>query len=161
MVESSEIQSEKLILDIEKAFSNVEYPGDDEIVYDNTGYHLECNEIKEVLKGKDWRSLSLDMLRYHAEGLFFLTPEGYRFYLPAYLLASIRSYREADMIPTTIVHSLNAPQEQDSEMAPFSSRISNFNQDQKTVIKRFLEFLRTKYTGVTSLERIDTALKRF
>jgi hypothetical protein len=38
------MNKEELTEKIEEAFKNEKYPGDSHIVYDNTGYHLECVE---------------------------------------------------------------------------------------------------------------------
>lgn len=159
MAQISLIESEQLILDIEEAFSRTQYPGDEMIVYDNSGFHLECQKIKEDFKGKDWRALPLNLLKYHAEGLFFFTDESFRFYLPAYLIASIRFYSRVDIIPHMIVRSLTAPKEQGPRMEQFTNRINKFNQSQKTVIRKFIIFLRNKSTDISLHKEIDTVLE--
>ncbi|WP_425389086.1 DUF6714 family protein [Cylindrospermum stagnale] len=112
-------------------------------------------------RGKDWKKIPLETLRYNADSLFFFTPQAYRFYLPAYLLASIQFYREADIITNNFVHSLTAPEEQGSEMKRFFFRVSFFSLTQKSAIRSFLKFLLTEHSGDFPLGDINTAIERF
>lgn len=100
---------------IERAFGPMQYPGDDNIVYDNSGYDLECVEIKEALKGKHWRDISCDTLDQLRQSLGFLSPQGFRFYLPAFLRITVTDYRRADVIPDMIMVTLTPPRLSDIE----------------------------------------------
>ena len=51
------LNAEELRHEIEAAFAETKYPGDDRLVYDNSGDHLECNEVAAALRGKEWLSL--------------------------------------------------------------------------------------------------------
>ncbi|MEA5514770.1 DUF6714 family protein [Nodularia sp. UHCC 0506] len=161
MSKSSKRHIENLIREIEGAFSTSQYPRDDQLVYDNSGNHLECEEIARDFRGKDWKTIPLETLRYNADSLLFFTPQAYRFYLPAYLLASIQFYREADIITNNVVYSLTAPEEQGFEMKRFLLRVSFFSLTQKSAIRSFLKFLLTKHSGNFPLGDINTAIERF
>ena len=78
---SSSIVLKKLM----SSFQLLTYPGDLNLVYDNTGYHLECVDIQQAFVGKHWSELSQETLIKENSALSFLTPVAFRFYLPAYL----------------------------------------------------------------------------
>ena len=83
---SSSIVLKKLM----SSFQLLTYPGDLNLVYDNTGYHLECVDIQQAFVGKHWSELSQETLIKENSALSFLTPVAFRFYLPAYLSIVIR-----------------------------------------------------------------------
>ena len=77
---------------INAAFANTRYPGDDNIGYDKTGEHLECKQVADHFRGTIWQAVDLAFLRKYGEradvsvALTFLSPEAFRYYLPAFLL---------------------------------------------------------------------------
>ena len=134
----------RLVSVIEEAFSEVEYPGDERLVYDSSGKHLECAEVAAALRGRDWRELSVEELRYSPSNLFFMTPEAVHYYLPAYLRASVVSYGEAGGIPDTLLWLLNDPgnSSHDPQVAGLLRRLTAA---QRAAIRSFLEFLRDEH----------------
>jgi hypothetical protein len=138
--------SEQLAKIIRKAFASSQYPGDNRLVYDNSGSHLECNQVADAFKGKHWADLPVDFLRRHADSMFFFTPEAYRFYLPAYLLAAVLSYRDADVIPNNLVHTFIPPASEGPERERFESRTHGFDAQQRLATKMFLEFLSSEHS---------------
>lgn len=121
-----------LCLRINEVFGEMPYPGDENIVLDNSGSHLECEKIKSSLQGQHWRDVPFETLERLRSALSFLSPEGYRFYLPAFTVMSIVDFRRADVIPDEIIQTLTLPLESDlerirnlanlhPEMQPFSS----------------------------------------
>lgn len=121
-----------LCLHINEAFGNVPYPGDEQIVRDNSGFHLECEKIKSLLKGKDWRDVSFDTLKRLRSALPFLSAQGFRYYLPAFMVMSIINFHESDIIPDEVIRTLTLPDAADvdriqklatlyPEMQPFPS----------------------------------------
>jgi hypothetical protein len=107
---SSSIVLEKLT----SSFQTLPYPGDLNLVYDNTGYHLECVDIQQAFAGKHWSELSQETLIRESSALAFLTPEAFRFYLPAYLSNVVREFDESDALPEISVYYLTLPVEADS-----------------------------------------------
>lgn len=120
----------RLCLSINERFGGIAYPGDGRIVIDNTGDHQECNKIKSALQGHNWRDVSFDTLDELKTALPFLSPEGYRFYLPAFMIFSIVDFSRAGIIVDEVVRSLTLPRASDierirelaapPEMQPFS-----------------------------------------
>lgn len=80
---------EDIIKKIHEAFGNNEYPGDGFL----QGSFEGCEPFDEVspFKGKtDWRTLDPDLLDGHGGALSFFSEAGFRFFLPAYLIADLQ-----------------------------------------------------------------------
>jgi len=107
LIEKEDIAA--LLGELEAAFGDLPVPPDDQIVYDNSGDHLECNQIRAKLRGRHWRDLSSDDLAGEADSLGFLTPEAFRFFLPASITVSLIDPERADLIPNVILWSLAKP----------------------------------------------------
>jgi hypothetical protein len=87
---------EDILREIHEAFGNNEYPGDVFL----QGSFEGCEPFDEVgpFKGKtDWRRLEPEFLDGHASALHFFSEAGFRFFLPAYLVADLQGkLRTAD-----------------------------------------------------------------
>lgn len=151
-------KTEKLARKIRDVFSSNEYPGDDKLV---AGDDPECLEIRAAFKGKRWEEVPLPVLDYHYSSLSFFSPEAYRYYLPAFLLASVLSYRAAGMVPGATVFSLTAPRTQGKIMDWFLERIRGLTPSQKAVIKEFLEFMDLEHGPDFPNVRFTAVAKRF
>jgi hypothetical protein len=79
---------EAVIAEIVAAFETTEYPGDPYL----QGSFEGCEPYEEVgpFQGKDWRSLPADFLDGHSAALSFFSEAGFRYFLPAYLVADLR-----------------------------------------------------------------------
>ncbi|MBT8446816.1 MAG: hypothetical protein HKO62_01005 [Gammaproteobacteria bacterium] len=91
-------REDALIARIEQAFSDVPYPGDDDLT-DST-YGEEPAALVEAFRGRtDWRALSSEFLNQAPDGwasaLSFFSGAAFRFYLPAYLIADINGELDA------------------------------------------------------------------
>ncbi len=133
-----------ICLHINDEFGTMPYPGDEHIVLDNTGLHIECEEIKRALRGTHWRNVSFEILDKLTSALSFLSPEGYRFYLPAFMIISIVDFPRADIIPGEVVRSLTLPIESDidrlRELAKLRPEIQPFSTDEwETLLKMIAE----------------------
>jgi hypothetical protein len=103
----------ELIKNIRNAFISEKYPGDSHIVYDNSGYHLECIEIKDAFAGQSWYTLHEDFLFEQRESIIFFSKEGFKYYLPAYMTVAINKFREMDTLLDTVINKLTLPTEVD------------------------------------------------
>ncbi|MFQ5802988.1 MAG: hypothetical protein ACE5JQ_08855 [Candidatus Methylomirabilales bacterium] len=74
---------------IRKAFANVEVPGDDFLQGSFDG--CEPYEVVGPFKGRhDWRTVDAEFLDAHYDALNFFSEAGFRFFLPAYLIADLQ-----------------------------------------------------------------------
>lgn len=80
---------ETVISHIREAFADVEYPGDDFLQGSFDG--CEPYEVVGPFRGKyDWQTVDAEFLDAHNEALSFFSEGGFRFFLPAYLVADLR-----------------------------------------------------------------------
>lgn len=104
-----------LLQHIDEAFRAMEYPGDENIVMDNSASDLESQKIKGLLKGHHWRDLPFEVMDQLRTALPFLTPAAYRFFLPAFMAYSVTDFDRADLIPFELVQTLTLPEASDLE----------------------------------------------
>jgi len=140
---------------IMETFAGVEYPGDDNIVYDNSGYDLECNEVKAIFRGKKWQDLGLLTLRRNRESVFFFTPESYHFYLPSFLISILDDHDEADAITDTVLYSLTTRGRSDEDKNIVLKRLALFTREEKDVIILFIKWLKDEYADYHSKDDLD------
>lgn len=57
----------------------------------------------EYFSGKPWDTLNVEGLVYHSAALYMFTPQAHSYYLPAFMMASIKYPHEADEIPDLII----------------------------------------------------------
>ncbi len=94
--------------EIEAAFADVPYPGEDciEACATATMSDEDGREIADYFRGKTNRGHSIDDLCNVETALFFFEPQAYHYFLPAFMLATIEDIRRAEAIPDLIVESL-------------------------------------------------------
>jgi len=99
--------------------------------YDDEGAH-------EKFAGTEWEEHNIPFLRYYETCMHFFTPEAFRYYLPAFMLAEINDPETADVIAENIAyHFINGV---DREV-----RIAQFNREQLLAIIAFLELCAERY----------------
>jgi len=80
---------ETVISQIREAFSDVEYPGDNFLQGSFEG--SEPYEVTSPFRGRnDWRTVDAELLDAYSAALSFFSEGGFRFFLPAYLIADLR-----------------------------------------------------------------------
>ena len=108
------MEKEEIIVKIKKAFEKEQYPGDKFIVYDNTGYDLECVDISMAFKGKQWNNLHDNFLFEERDSIYFFSKEGFKYYLPAYMIVAVKEFDKMDTLPDIVIHKLTLPTEIDT-----------------------------------------------
>lgn len=133
------LQSAELLRDrIREAFKDVPYPGDSGIVRHD---HGDCALLRKDFAGSHWTSLQVSVLDRHAENLPCLTPEGFKFYLPAYLLAALEGPPPWGLDEAAI-YRLVPPDTLDRELViRFLDQVRGFNSSQIAVIRDFLHYM--------------------
>jgi hypothetical protein len=133
-----------LIKQIEIAFREEQYPGDDHLTQ---GSSMEAVEVGDFLRGRSWQDLRLAELARNHASLFFMTPEALHYYIAAFLIASVRDYNDSDQVPSSLLSLLNPFALNDSDYrSRFRQRYDLFNSSQKDAIRAFLEYLCDKHS---------------
>jgi hypothetical protein len=100
----------------------------------------ECREIASYFTDKTWEGLEIDDLRRHETALFHCTPEAFRYYLPAFMLAVVDGIERAEAIPDLIVWNLTPHADHPDGALP-EERIGQFSKDERSAVAAFLRFL--------------------
>jgi hypothetical protein len=88
----------EIIAQIHSGFADTPYPSDDEPeqesdireqLMDHGSIFDEQSRYRLAFRGLDWRTLHPQFLAIHYSGLIWLSDEAFRYFLPAYLIASI------------------------------------------------------------------------
>jgi hypothetical protein len=152
------------------AFSDVPYPGDDNIglIGPHTGT-IRAAEVKTIFKGKHWEKIlqkSNKWFRSHYWVFSSLSPDAYHFFLPAFLIKSVTDEDDIDLVPEWIVYNLMPPTKEHAKnlMPQYVARIAKFNLKQKRVLVRFLRFLKKGHNRndffVKCIDEAISALKQ-
>ena len=131
---------QRLSAAIDAAFGAAAYPGDNRLVYDTSGRHLECNDVAAFYRGRRWQQVTAADLAEHQESIHFLSPEAFRYYLPAYLKAAVTDYQDADLVPEILVSALTPPADA-ALQSYFEQRAQPLSVEQAGVVRAVLEFL--------------------
>lgn len=123
---------------IRVAFAGTPYPGDEAIAAPLP----EARELRDDLVGRDWRDVDSTIAYSHFEMLSVLTPEGLRYFLPAFMLAALPDSEEADWIGNGVVSVLSVPAPDDGPgRAAFESFARLLRPAQVDAIVSFLHYV--------------------
>lgn len=147
---------------IENAFVDTNYPGDGNLTTHKPGFDCDdCDEIRADFKGRRWQEVPLVVIQWHYDEISLFSPEGYRYYLPAYLLASLdpADSESARPIPYSVLRSLTKPEPSRKHDLTdwFYRRICGFTAEQQAAIKFFLAYLldnHDKYLQDAEIKRV-------
>jgi hypothetical protein len=92
---------------IARAFRDVPYPGDDNVVSGSIDYDPEYRETAAGLRGKKWPSLTREDVRTYS--LALLSPAAFRYFLPAYMTACAEGRRDLNITPISVIMNLTPP----------------------------------------------------
>ena len=146
---------EILARQVEEAFSNTIYPGDDQII---TNPNLSItSELSQVFVGKHWKQIPLDLIAQERLSLPHFTPQGFCFYLPAFLRAALLYPDRVDILPDNIFYMLIPPDKASANWDNFSDRINGFTKQQLEVIKSFVQLYISIETSYPDPDREKTA----
>ncbi|HEX2570552.1 MAG TPA: DUF6714 family protein [Polyangia bacterium] len=147
---------EALQRQIEEAFADVPYPGDDHIIDDPNDW--EAAELLACFKGKHWKELGYEDL--FQNSLSFVGIDAYAFYLPAYLLGALDDYKDLISVVFGLCPTWS---EEDAEHLQWQlRRYDRLNNRQRAAVRSFLEYMReemSQYFGMFT--RFEDALARY
>jgi hypothetical protein len=143
-----------LIKQIQDAFANVPYPADGNISQSScggTGQRCEeCQNIQDAFVSKRWQDLRPNFVLQFYDSLPLLTPNGLRYFLPAYLFAGLTN--DYDLVAEFTIYALCPPiqlqPEEDKWYKKFGEtkyeyfihRMQGYTSEQKAAIASYLRF---------------------
>jgi hypothetical protein len=130
---------------IRKAFCELPIPTEAELC--DEPVTADAIEATHDFRGKHWSELDVATLVGHYDALYFFGPTAFQFYLPAFLLAALYHYYEADPMSEAVVFRL-MPRDKEARLDEyFDARRRRFSPEQRDAIGRFLEAVRNWYQG--------------
>jgi hypothetical protein len=135
MTDVSESAATDALRAIEHAFAPMQYPGDDNIVYDNSRHNLACASVWDKVSGLHWKDLRVEQIRDTGEDLLFMSPEGLRFFLPAYLRAVLLFPGRFFTLNSDLIQLLTCEPKSESR---FLERFGPLSAEQKHAVFLFL-----------------------
>jgi hypothetical protein len=131
-----------------EAFGGTGYPGDEHFAINSELYDPEVNELKDAFRGKPWTSVSAATVCRFKDALPLFTPEARHYYLPAYMIACIDAYVDADTAVQSVTSYLSPPAKPSGKnWDAFASRAALFSNAQKSAIGAFLEIMEQRDPG--------------
>jgi hypothetical protein len=125
---------------IDVAFADAPRPSDDRITICGG---KECGEIADYFRGKTQKGHSTWDLRCHEMARTLFTDEAYRYFLPAFMWATIEDIEQAEAIPDLIVHSLSPSSYEPALRVLAYDRMRCLSPLQLNVVRQFLEWLQS------------------
>jgi hypothetical protein len=125
----------KLVRQIEEVFADTPFPGDENI----SPYEYEIHV--ELFRGRHWKDIPLETIFRERGELSFFTPEAYRFFLPAFMRATLLHYIEMDTLSGNLISHLSPKHgDSDSGLHNLFIRMNNgFSRTEQKAILAFLE----------------------
>jgi hypothetical protein len=119
------MENNELIKIIKEAFISEEYPGDNNLAYSDNGC-FDVEEIKQNFTGKLWHALDKDFLLKNRESIYFFSKAAFKYYIPAFMLATIQYYDDMDDLPDRIIGVFLLPEKED--IIEMSKKLKSFPQ---------------------------------
>lgn len=122
-------------------------------------------QVRRFLERKDWDAITAEDLQLY-EGdeqaiLAFLTPKGFRYYLPAFLSIALKSIDRHPALAGAVIFYLT-PSDSDDDAKRDIERFADLTAEQREAIRAWLEYLDSQKEQVKSYSlRADVALARY
>ena len=132
--------AEEVAREVERAFSDVQYPGDDSIVERPSDW--EASGIRSDFLRKHWRDvIEPEFLRAHNLFCFF-SAKGLQFYLPAYLIGLVRFPEEGVHWSSEVLHARYPPTSHGIDsVRRWDLHMRALSASQKHAVRLVLEYL--------------------
>jgi len=134
------------------AFASRPYPGDDRIAHADARYpDYEGHRVSLFFRGKAWRQVTFGALAHDYRGdptatIFFMTEDGFCYYLPAFLLMALDP--QGGDIADTLVFALTAPEQHKGEdLRRFRARMDRLSTNERAAVICTLRCLAERYDG--------------
>ena len=98
--------------------------------------------VMRSFAGKRWQDLTAEELRTGHAALSMMTPEGLRYYLPAYLMLVLNDPEEADVETDKTRWAISPPPFGHGPLEAFETRISLLSLPERIAVAYFFEYLR-------------------
>lgn len=131
---------------VRKAFWHVVYPGDEKLLAEDCADTEELAKLQKQDWNSHWTNVPNEMVEWCSNSLAFLSPAAFRFYLPAFIAYSLEEPDSDQAVLPFLVYELRNTAEGAAAVhgsrAVYVCRMELLSKEQKTVVLRFLEYVR-------------------
>ena len=136
-----------IIHTIKQAFSEAPMPRPEEIMEAGADALAPDSEedqaiVARVLAGKKWQKLTVADIAFLYSSLSMMTPQAVRYYLPAYLIASIKDPAGVGVSLSTTIWDISPPPFGTSSQEEFDARIAPITPAERKAICQYFEYVR-------------------
>ena len=131
---------------IEAAFGTLERPANDELLHEQCADDGDLFELYEI---PTWRAMTDEQVIRNYAAPSFLSPLGFRYFLPAYMSFGLRNPETPEVVVESTIFHL-APFGELDEFA--RSKFSLFTPEQRHATRRFLETLSEHHDTAAALD---------
>ena len=132
----SEFTTRAAVDSIRAAFSSSVHPGTSQLLA--AQYTDDGLDLVNAFGARHWSELQVRELFENRDGIWSLTPAGYRFYLPAFMIEALSGAPESGDIGDAVLASLRPGDDEQR----FRDRISLLTAPERDSIRAFLEAIR-------------------
>ncbi|WP_193366904.1 DUF6714 family protein [Pelagibius marinus] len=130
---------ESAVEEIEAAFGDLAPPGDDALLHPRC---MDDNDIAEFYGAPRWQDLPGDFLVRNYAAPSFFSAEGFRYYLPAFMVWSLKHAESPEYLAEATLRAFD-PGEAEAPLHDFAvSKFALFDTAQRRAVAAFLEAFR-------------------
>jgi hypothetical protein len=139
-MESSLFNTQSIKKEIQQSFRDVKQPGKKMLYAEFPQYEIEIKALMSK-KWQNWWDIPDNVVDYHYHALSSVSPEGYKFLLPAFMTYALNNPESYSLVKEFTIYSLIPPNRFDhpDRFEWFSLRASLLNKEQIYAIILFLE----------------------
>jgi hypothetical protein len=130
----------KALAQIEEAFADAPRPSNEDLL------HRQCmddNDIVQLYPVEHWRDMPDELVETEYAALSFLSPDGFRHFIPAYMGFALRRLDSGAAAVDSTIWSLAPVFYEDPGLQDFAvSKLSTLTEDQRGAVVAFLEAVR-------------------
>jgi hypothetical protein len=131
---------EEALARIEAAFADAPRPSNEDLLHERC---LDDNDIVRLYPVAHWRELPDELVESEYAALSFLSPDGFRHFIPAYMGFTLRRLGSGAAAVDSTIWSLAPVFYQDAGIQDFVvSKLSTLTDDQRAAVVAFLEAVR-------------------
>jgi hypothetical protein len=125
---------------IEKAFADAPRPANDDLLHEQC---MDDNDIVHLYPVEHWRDVPDELVESEYAALSFLSPDGFRHFIPAYMIFTLRRLGSGAAAVDSTIWSLAPVFYEDEALKDFTvSKFASFSEHERGAVIVFLEAVR-------------------
>ena len=127
----------RALAQIEEAFADAPRPPNEDLLHEQC---MDDNDIVHLYPLEHWRDMRDDLVESEYAALAFLSPDGFRHFIPAYMSFTLRRLDSGAAAVDSTIWSLAPVFYEDEALKDFTaSKVSTLTDEQRAAVIAFLE----------------------